>query len=65
MQDVLIYDERDDDVETMHTARSGVITRNEDLTRLTLINGNVQQKFTDGAFDLVAFEIIKLTYLTS
>lgn len=56
MQDVLIYDERDDDVETMHTARSGVITRNEDLTRLTLINGNVQQKFTDGAFDLVAFE---------
>ncbi len=56
MKDVLIYDERDDAVETMHTAQSGILSRNENLTFLTLKNGNVQQKFPDGTFDLVAFD---------
>ena len=56
MKDVLIYDERDEAVETMHTAKSGFITKNEKFARLTLENGNVQQKFRDGSFDLVAFE---------
>ncbi len=56
MKDVLIYDERDLDVETMHTAKSGFLTRNENAAHLTLENGNVQQKFSNGTFDLVAFE---------
>lgn len=56
MKDVLIYDERDPDVETMHTAKSGFLIRNENAAHLTLENGNVQQKFSNGTFDLVAFE---------
>jgi len=56
LEDVLIYDERDEDVETMHTAKSGFLTRSNQSARLTLQNGNVQQKFPDGTFDLVAFE---------
>jgi len=56
MKGVMIYDERDDDVETMHTAKSGFLIRNDQFVRLTLQNGNVQQKFLDGTFDLVAFE---------
>jgi len=56
MKGVMIYDERDDDVETMHTAKSGFLIRNDQFVRLTLQNGNVQQKFSDGTFDLVAFE---------
>ena len=55
MNDVLIYDQRETDVDTMHTAKSGFITRNENSAWLTLENGNVQQKFTDDTFDLVAF----------
>ena len=55
MKDVLIYDQRETDVDTMHTAKSGFITRNENSAWLTLENGNVQQKFTDDTFDLVAF----------
>lgn len=60
MEDVLIYDERDKTVETMHTAKSGFITRNENAARLTLNNGNVQQKFSDGTFDFVAFDIYQI-----
>lgn len=56
MKDVLIYDERDEDVETMHTAKSGFLTHSNTYARLTLEKGHVQQKFTDGTFDLVAFE---------
>ena len=56
MKDVLIYDERDLDVETMHTAKAGFLIRNENAAHLTLENGNVQQKFSNGTFDLVAFE---------
>lgn len=56
MKDVLIYDERDEAVETMHTAKSGYLTKQENSARLTLENGNVQQKFPDGEFDLVAFD---------
>lgn len=56
MKDVLIYDERDLDVETMHTAKAGFLIRNENTAHLTLENGNVQQKFSNGTFDLVAFE---------
>ncbi len=56
MQDVLIYDERDEAVETMHTAKSGFITKNGNSARLTLENGNVQQKLPNGSFDLIAFE---------
>lgn len=56
MQDILIYDERDDTVETMHTAQFGYLTRNAESTILTLKNGNVQQKFSDGVFDLVSFD---------
>ena len=55
MKDVLIYDQRETDVDTMHTAKSGFITRNENSAWLTLENGNVQQKLTDDTFDLVAF----------
>ena len=55
MNDVLIYDQRETDVDTMHTAKSGFITRNENSAWLTLENGNVQQKLTDDTFDLVAF----------
>lgn len=56
MKDVLIYDERDQDVETMHTAESGFLMRSDRSARLTLENGNIQQKFPDGTFDFVAFE---------
>ena len=56
MKDVLIYDERDLDVETMHTAKAGFLIRSESAAHLTLENGNVQQKFSNGTVDLVAFE---------
>lgn len=56
MKDVLIFDERESNVDTMHTAESGFLTRNETSAWLTLENGNVQQKFTDNTFDLVAFK---------
>jgi len=60
MKDVLIYDARGESGATMHTAKSGYITRNEDTARLTLISGNVQQMLDDGALDLVAFETYQI-----
>ncbi len=56
MKDVLIYDVRDEGDGTMHTARSGYLTRGTDSARLILENGNVQTLLEDGTLDLVAFD---------
>jgi len=54
MKDVLIYDARDDGDGTMHTAKSGYLTRGENNARLILKNGNVQTLLETGSLDLVA-----------
>lgn len=56
MKDVIIYDTRDDNGATTHTAKSGYLTRGEDTARLILKTGNVQQILDDGSLDLVAFD---------
>jgi len=56
MKDVIIYDTRDDNGATTHTAKTGRIARNGESASLVLQNGNVQQILDDGSLDLIAFD---------
>ena len=56
MKDVIIYDTRDDNGATTHTAKTGRIARNGESASLVLQDGNVQQILDDGSLDLIAFD---------
>lgn len=60
MKDVIIYDTRDDNGATTHTAKTGRLARSDQSASLVLKNGNVQQILNDGSLDLVAFDDYQL-----
>ena len=60
LQDVIIYDGRDDDTPRLHTAKTGSVQRTPAGAALLLQDGGVQQKMETGALDLVEFEDYRL-----
>ena len=60
LRDVLIYDARDPDSVTTHTAKEGRLLRSETATSLLLIDGSVQTPLSDGGLDVVAFQTYQL-----
>jgi len=56
LRDVLIFDARKDEVETTHTAKYGIIKAENNSVSLTLIKGNVQQRFESGNIDFIGFD---------
>jgi len=56
LRDVLIYDTRDEAMEVTHTAKYGIIQAQNNSVSLTLINGNVQQRLTNGNIDFIGFD---------
>ncbi len=56
LKDVIIYDARDPDNATTHTAKSGRVQKNGNSVALILENGGVQQLLDDGSLDFIEFE---------
>ena len=58
--DVLIYDGRNPDAKSTHTAKKGRLLRSEKSTSLILFNGSVQTPIEGGALDVIDFETYQL-----
>ena len=60
LTDVIIYDARDPDGASMHTAITGEIQRTPAGAALLLLDGSVQQELDGGGLDVVQFEDYRL-----
>lgn len=56
MSDILIFDNRNAEAPSTHTAQSGQLTRTDNSARLSLGQGNVQTLLPDGQLDFVSFD---------
>ena len=56
LKDVIIYDARDPDNATTHTAKTGRVQKSNASVALILENGGVQQMLEDGSLDFIEFE---------
>lgn len=58
--DVLIYDGRDPESKSTHTAKTGRLLRSDTATSLILYDGTVQTPLEDGNLDIIDFETYQL-----
>jgi len=54
--DVLIFDARDENMETTHTAKYGILKAENNSVSLNLMQGNVQQRNPAGNISFIGFE---------
>ena len=54
--DVLIFDARDENMETTHTAKYGILKAENNSVSLNLMQGNIQQRSATGNISFIGFE---------